>query len=70
MKISFNVGTIFCYECVMALQKFIGSMKGIQSVGVDEGKVSVDYDPDEVSPEKIEKIVKETVEKLGYKVLD
>jgi hypothetical protein len=27
-KLSFNVGTIFCYECITALRKFIGSMKG------------------------------------------
>ena len=70
MKISFNVGTIFCYDCVMALRKFMGSMKGVKGVEIDGGKVSIEYDPSKTSEERIVLIAKESIEKLGYKILD
>jgi copper chaperone CopZ len=70
VKISFNVGTIFCYDCVMALRRFIGSMKGVEGVEIDEGKVSIEYDPSKISEEKIAQIAKDSIEKLGYKILD
>lgn len=70
MEISFNVGTIFCYDCVKALGKFIGSINGVQGVKVDEGKVSVEYDPSKISEEKVAQIARDSIEKLGYKILD
>lgn len=69
-KLSFDVGTIFCYECVTALRRFIGSMKGVASVEVEEGKVSVQFDPTVTNGETVSRIVKENVERLGYKVFD
>ena len=69
MKIFFNVDTIFCFECVMALKKFIGSMRGIRSVEVEEGKVAVDFDPSVMSEARVSQLVKDSVEKLGYKML-
>jgi copper chaperone CopZ len=68
MKILFNVGTIFCFECVMALRKFVGSVKGISAVEIDEGMVSVEYDPAVVSEEKVDRIVRDSVERLGYRI--
>lgn len=70
MKISFNVGTIFCYDCVMALRRFIGSMEGVEGVEIDEGKVSIEYDPAKISEERIAQIAKDSIEKLGYRLLD
>jgi copper chaperone CopZ len=69
-KLSFNVGTIFCYDCVMALRKFLGSMKGVASVEVEEGKVSVQFDPSVTDEEIVSRLVKDNVERLGYKILD
>ena len=70
MKITLNVGTIFCYDCVLALRKFIGSMKGVGSVEVEEGKVAIDFAPSVISEEDIIRLARDSIEKLGYKVLD
>ena len=69
-KITLNVGHMFCYDCVTALRKFIGSMKGVASVEVDEGKVAVNYDPAVISEEELFLIAKDSVEKLGYRIAD
>jgi len=61
---------MFCYDCVTALRKFIGSMKGVDSVEVDEGKVAVNYDPSVISEEELFLIAKDSVEKLGYRIID
>ena len=68
-RLSFNVGTIFCYDCVMALRRFIGSMKGVASVEVEDGKVSVQFDPSVTDEATVSRIVKDNVERLGYKIL-
>jgi copper chaperone CopZ len=70
MKLTLDVGTIFCYDCVMALRRFIGSVKGVKSVDVEEGKVAVDFDPAVINEDRISRLVRESVEKLGYKILD
>ena len=70
MKITLNVGTIFCSACVLALRKFIGSMKGVGLVEVEEGKVAIDFDPSVISEKDIIRLARDSIEKLGYKVLD
>ena len=70
MKLTFNVGTIFCYDCVLALRRFLGSVKGVSSVEVEEGKVAIDFDPSVISEASVARLVKDSIEKLGYKVLD
>ncbi len=70
MKVTLNVGTIFCYDCVTALRKFIGSIRGINSVDVEEGKVGIDFDPAVISEERVSMLARDSIEKLGYKVLD
>ncbi len=69
MKISLDVGTIFCYDCVMALRKFIGSIKGVNMVEVEEGKVAIEFDPAVIPEERISKLARDSIEKLGYRVL-
>ncbi len=70
MKVTFNVGTIFCYDCVLALRKFIGSVKGVSSVEVEEGVVAIDFDPSVISKTDIGRLARDSIEKLGYKVLE
>ncbi|SPQ01628.1 conserved hypothetical protein [Candidatus Sulfobium mesophilum] len=70
MKLTFNVGTIFCYECVSALRKFIGSEKGVESVEVEEGLVAIDFDPSVISEATVAQITRDSIEKLGYKILE
>jgi copper chaperone CopZ len=70
MKITLNVGTIFCYDCVLALRKFIGSVKGVGSVEVEEGKVAIDFDPSAIGEPEVVRLARDSIEKLGYKVLD
>lgn len=69
-KISLNVGTIFCFDCVMALRKFIGGLKGVSAVEVDDGRVAVHFDSSVISAREITEIARNNIEKLGYKVLD
>lgn len=68
-KILFNVDTIFCYDCVQAVQRFIGSMKGVVSIEVETERIAVVYDPDVIGGPEIARLVTDSVEKLGYKVL-
>ena len=70
MKLTLNVGTIFCYDCVMALRRFIGSVEGVSSVEVEEGKVAIEFDPGVIGEEKLSRLARESVEKLGYKILE
>lgn len=35
MTVSFNIDVIFCYECVISLKRFIGSLKEVESVELE-----------------------------------
>ncbi len=70
MKLTFNVGTIFCYECVLALRKFIGSEKGVESVEVEDGMIAIDFDPAVIGETAIKRITRDSIERLGYKILE
>jgi len=72
-KLSFKVGHVYCYDCVKALGKFIGNMKGVQSVDVINNESAViEYDPSglEVDEEKFKQIVVESIDRLGFKIKD
>ncbi len=66
----FNVEGMYCYECSQALRRFLGTMKGITGVNAEGGKVSVQFNDSEITPAEVEKVVKETINRLGYKILD
>ena len=69
-KLSFKVGHVYCYDCVKALGKFIGRMKGVQSVEVKNNDSAViEYDPSELDfdEEKFKQIVIESIDKLGFR---
>lgn len=71
VTLSFNVGHVYCYDCVKALGKFIGKMKGVQSVSVkNNDSAIIEYDPSglEVDEERFKQIVRESIERLGFRI--
>ena len=67
--ISYKTGSVQCYDCVIALKKFIGSLDGVESIEMDgEYKVDISYDASSISKDKLTRLVGESVDKLGFKV--
>lgn len=69
-KISFNVGKTFCEDCSLALRRFIGRMEGVESIDVEEGKIAIAFDGSKITRESLLKITGESIEKLGYKLIE
>jgi copper chaperone CopZ len=69
-KRSFKVEERFCDECALALRRFIGHMEGIESIDVENKKIAVAFDPAKMSEERLDKITKDSLEKLGYKLVE
>jgi len=71
MKKAFiNVQKEFCGECSLALMHFIGNMKGVESVTEEDGKVAITFDDSVINEEDILKITRESIERMGYKIID
>jgi copper chaperone CopZ len=67
MKVAlYNVRNDLCGECSIALRRFIGGMSGVESIDVDHGKIAVKFDETAIEEEKLTKITKDSIEKLGY----
>jgi len=69
--LSFKVGHVYCYDCVKAVGRFVGKMKGVQSVTVKNNDSAViEYDPAglDVDEERFKQIVKESIERLGFRI--
>ena len=69
-KVSLNVQRQFCEECSLALRRFIGGMEGVESIEVQNGKIEIDYDSSKIAEDILKRLSKDSVEKLGYKLLD
>ncbi|MEW6109135.1 MAG: heavy-metal-associated domain-containing protein [Nitrospirota bacterium] len=69
-KIFLDVQKEFCSECSLALRRFIGKMDGVESIDVDNGKIEISFDESKVIGNDLFRISKESLEKLGYKLLD
>ncbi len=69
-KVSINVQKEFCEECSLALRRFIGKMDGVNSIDTESGSIVIDFDNARIMEKDILKITKESIEKLGYKILD
>ncbi len=69
-SLRFNVGGMYCYECSMALRRFLCSIKGVVSVDVENEEVVITYQPEEIDSDEVERITRESIEKLGYRVID
>jgi len=70
-KLSFKVGHVYCYDCVKALGKFIGRMKGVQSVEVknnDSAVIEYEASALDFDEEKFKQIVIESIDKLGFRI--
>ncbi|MBT2758808.1 copper chaperone CopZ [Mesobacillus foraminis] len=65
-NVTLNVKGMSCGHCVKAIEGSVGELKGVEKVSVDleNAKVSVQFDADAVSLNKI----KETIDDQGYDV--
>ena len=44
--LSFKVGHVYCYDCVKAVGKFVGKMKGVRPVSVkNNDSAIIEYEP-------------------------
>ncbi len=69
MKVAlFNVDKNLCAECSLALRRFIGGMDGVESIEAEQGKIAVKFNEVEIDEEKLSKITRDSIEKLGYKL--
>lgn len=62
-----NVEGMSCSHCENAVKKSVGALSGVDNVSVDlkDKKVTVDFDPSEVTLDAI----KEAIEDQGYDVV-
>jgi copper chaperone CopZ len=67
-KVSFDVGKELCEECSLALRRFIGRMEGVESVDVEDGKIAVAFESTKVTEEELNRITRDSIEKLRYKI--
>ena len=67
-KILIQVQKEFCAECSLAIMRFMQNMEGIESVTAEDGRVSIAFDENRVTEERVEQIARENIEKLGYRV--
>jgi copper chaperone CopZ len=69
-SISIHVQKEFCDECSLALMRFIGKMDGVNSIDAENGTIVIDFDDSRIREEDVLKISRESIEKLGYRLLD
>jgi copper chaperone CopZ len=69
-KRSFKVEEQFCDECALALRRFIGHMEGVESIDVENKMIAVVYDPAKMPGERLDKIARDSLEKLGHRLID
>jgi copper chaperone CopZ len=69
-KISLNVQNRFCEECSLALRRFVGGVDGVESVAVENGRIVVNFDASTITEDRVRTIAKDSVERLGYKLID
>jgi copper chaperone CopZ len=67
-KTHIRVQKEFCGECSLALMRFVGKMKGVESVSPEEGKIVLTFDASVITEEDLLKITRDSIEKLGYRV--
>ncbi len=65
-KIILSVSSVICAECSLALKRFIGSIKGVNSVIAVGRDILISFDSAEIPESEITNIAKNCIEKLGY----
>ncbi len=66
----FKVEDRFCEECALALRRFIGHEDGVASVDVENKMIAVVFDPAKMPEERLNRITKDSLEKLGHKLIE
>ncbi len=69
-KISVNVEKHFCDECSLALRRFIGGMDGVESIDAERGSIVINFDEEKITAEELMGLTRDSIEKLGYKLLE
>jgi copper chaperone CopZ len=69
-KRSFKVEDRFCDECALALRRFIGHEEGIESIDVEKKMIAVVFNPAKMPEERLDKLTKDSLEKLGHKLIE
>jgi hypothetical protein len=54
----------------MALRRFLGHAKGVKDIQAEADRVSIEFDPSELSQEELLKLSREALQKLGYRLQD
>lgn len=64
--ITLTVGGMSCSHCEQSVRTSVGTLTGVNKVGVElkTGQVTIDYDPDKVDI----KTIQDTIEDQGYEV--
>lgn len=62
----FKVDKNLCADCSLALRRFIGGLDGVDSIDVVQGKIAISFDEREIDENKLSRIARDSVEKLGY----
>jgi copper chaperone CopZ len=68
--LSLKVQHEFCAECSLALRRFVGNLDGVESVDVENGRIVVSFDASTITEDRVRTIAQDSMEKLGYKLLD
>ena len=66
----FKIEERFCDECALALRRFLGHEEGIGSVDVENRMIAVVFDPAKMSGERLHELAKDSLEKLGHRLLE
>lgn len=69
-KVCLKIDENFCADCSLALQRFIGGMDGVSSIGIEKGCIVIEYDEKMISGGFLYKLAVENVLKLGYKIIE
>ncbi len=68
-KRMFKVEERFCDECALALRRFIGHENGVESIDVENKMIAIVLNPSKMSEERLDTITKDSLEKLGHKLI-
>jgi copper chaperone CopZ len=69
-KVALRIPKELCADCALALRRFIGSMEGVDAIEVENGQIEISYDASRVAKDTLVKISRDSVTRLGYKLLD
>jgi hypothetical protein len=66
----FKVEERFCDECAQALRRFIGHLEGVESIDVENRMIAVSFNPARMPKKRLDEITKESLKKLGFKLIE